>query len=518
MAVNNKKKILLIRPKNTFNYYNYPPLNLVCIGSVLESHGFKVKILDAGVLNDFNTDLEREMRDALFIAIGMITPEIPHGIDIMKLIRTKSNIPIVVGGWHCTLFPEQMAESELTDYVVIGEGEDPVVDLAIRLSNGSRPSNKIRPRVYHDLNALPMPNYDLVPDIEHYITNYLTDRLAAYVPQPIRWLPYDSSRGCPSQCAFCINVVAKNQKYRKKSANKVLDETDRLIKKYKLTHLKFIDDNYFVDIKRARTIATGFIKRGQHKTVTYDCECRCDYFNDRMLNDETLELLRESGLVQLTLGIESGSMRTLKIMRKGITVEQAERAVQMCDRHGIIARSSFMFEVPGERRDDIVASIQFINKMRKYPLFACGVGSFRPYPRCDLTKKLIEKGYLSEPQSLEDWLHGENIEMYTSAELKRPWQVDPEFSENAAHYLNLESETRIGLHQLSNDGDREKLQLLIEIAKIRNRNLDYKEGNDTKLYKDFLRDYYQQKRSSDTHGEYPLSRKISEQFEGDTDG
>ncbi|MBU4184705.1 MAG: hypothetical protein KKC23_00595, partial [Proteobacteria bacterium] len=200
------------------------------------------------------------------------------------------------------------------------------------------------------------------------------------------------------------------------------------------------------------------------------------------------------------------------------TFEQPVLPAQLCDRHGIIARSSFMFEVPGKRRDDIVASIQFINKMRKYPLFACGVGSFRPYPRCDLTKKLIEKGYLSEPQSLEDWLHGENIEMYTSAELKRPWQVDPEFSENAAHYLNLESETRIGLHQLSNDGDREKLQLLIEIAKIRNRNLDYKEGNDTKLYKDFLRDYYQQKRSSDTHGEYPLSRKISEQFEGDTDG
>ena len=217
MAANNKRKILLIRPKNTFNYYNYPPLNLVCIGSVLESHRFQVKILDAGVLSDFNADLEGEMRDALFIALSMITPEIPHGIDIMKLIRAQSNIPVVVGGWHCTLFPEQMAKSELTDYVVIGEGEDLVVDLAIRLSKGSPPSNKIRPRVYHDLNTLPMPNYDIVPGIEHYITSYLTDRLAAYVPQPIRWLPYDSSRGCPSHCAFCINVVAKNQKYRTKS-------------------------------------------------------------------------------------------------------------------------------------------------------------------------------------------------------------------------------------------------------------------------------------------------------------
>ena len=222
-----------------------------------------------------------------------------------------------------------------------------------------------------------------------------------------------------------------------------------------------------------------------------------------------MSLLRKSGLIQLTLGIESGSNRSLEIMKKGITVGQGKHAIKMCNKHGIIARSSFMLEVPGERKDDLVATVKFINEMRKYPLFACGVGSFRPYPRCDLTKKLIEDGYLSEPQSLEDWLNRENIEMYTSAEFKRLWQVDSEFSENAAHYLNIESETRIGLHQLENDEDKERLRLLIEIAKIRNRNLDYETGYDTKSYKNLIEKYYQQDNGTDKHGEYPLSCEAS---------
>ena len=88
-----------------------------------------------------------------------------------------------------------------------------------------------------------------------------------------------------------------------------------------------------------------------------------------MLNDETLKLCKDSGLVQLTLGIESGSPHTLKLMKKGITPDQAEFAVKKCDEYEIIARSSFIIEIPGEAMSDIKQTINFVNRLRRYPYF-----------------------------------------------------------------------------------------------------------------------------------------------------
>ena len=87
-----------------------------------------------------------------------------------------------------------------------------------------------------NLETLPLPDYGIDKNIERFISNYLTDKLSEYVRQPMRWLPYESSRGCPSHCTFCINVVADNTRYRKKSAEKVVSEIEHIVKKYNLTH------------------------------------------------------------------------------------------------------------------------------------------------------------------------------------------------------------------------------------------------------------------------------------------
>lgn len=496
------RKILLIRPKNIYNYNNYPPLNLILLASCLKIRGFKTSIINAAFERDILEKIRDELPDTLLVAITLLTPEVPDAIRIMKGIREISDVPIVVGGWHCTLFPEQMAESDLVDFVIPGEGDERIVELAELLRNGARPEQKLFEKKSVDMNTLPMPDYSLEPAIERFITNYLTDTLSQYVPQPMRWLPYEASRGCPSQCTFCINVVTGNTRYRKKSAETVLDEIEYIVKQYRLTHVKIIDDNFFVDIGRVRKVCQGILER--RLAITWDAECRCDYFNDRLLNDETLALARESGLVQLTLGIESGSQRTLDIMRKNITPEQAENAVIMCNRHGIIARSSFMLEVPGESRTDILQTIRFINRMRKYPFFSCGVGTFRPYPKCELTEGLLRDGFLKEPRTLDEWTSPEVISMYTAAEYVRPWQVDGIYSMRASYYLNMESAIRLGSHQMPRVMDRIKNHLFMGLAKIRNRLLIYAFPVDMHLYKRFLENFYQNQGKTDEGQGYPL--------------
>jgi anaerobic magnesium-protoporphyrin IX monomethyl ester cyclase len=485
------QKILLIRPSNVYNYNNYPPLNLILLGSSLRVAGFEIEIINSALEPDFFRHLKSSLPDALLVALTILTPEVPDALKIMKFIKENSEVPIVVGGWHCTLFPEQMAESKYVDYVIPGEGEEHIVALSRYLSEGKKPDKKICERKTLDLNSLPEPDYSLEPLIERFISSNLTDTFSRYVPEPIRWLPYESSRGCPSHCTFCINVVAQNTRYRKKSATKVIDEIEHIVKKFKISHVKIIDDNFFVDMARVRNICHGLIER--KLTITWDAECRCDYFTDSLLNDDTLALAKKSGLVQLTLGIESGSQHTLDIMKKNITPQQAENAVRKCNQFGIVARSSFMIEVPGDTREDIQKTIMFMNKLSQYPYFSGALGTFRPYPKCELSEDLIKNGFLTEPQSLDEWTSPQLIDMYTAAEYIRPWQIDGNFSLRASFYKNIESQSRLGNHQIDNHLDLAINKLFIFIARIRNRLIFYSLPVDMELYKKFLVNFYRKK-------------------------
>lgn len=502
------EKVLLIRPRNVYNYNNYPPLNLICLGSKLKSSGYDVKIINCAFEKDPLKAISAQLDGALFAGVSFLTSEVPDAYAVMKHIKDNSGVPVVAGGWHTTLFPEQMAASEYVDYVVAGEGEEHILKIASLLSKGQRPKQKIFAKQMLDMESLPEPDYDVDENIGRFISSYLTDKLSEYVEQPIRWLPYESSRGCPSHCTFCINVVADNTRYRKKSASKTVSEIVRIVNKHRLTHLKIIDDNFFVDIKRVREICEGIIKSGIK--ITWDGECRCDYFNDRLLNDETLALCRKSGLVQLTLGIESGSPHTLKLMKKGITPEQAENAVSQCDKYGIIARSSFIIEIPGESIDDIKKTIALINRLRKYPYFTCGVGTFRPYPKCELTENLLKEGYLKEPGSFEEWKSKEVIDLYTSAEYQRPWQKDARFSESASYYLNMESAVRLGNHQIDRARDRMINNVFIATARLRNKMKYYGFPLEKVLYKRFLTGFYRRRQELEKSGSYPLSNKLED--------
>jgi radical SAM superfamily enzyme YgiQ (UPF0313 family) len=193
-------------------------------------------------------------------------------------------------------------------------------------------------------------------------------------------------------------------------------------------------------------------------------------------------------------------------MKKGITPEQAENAVKKCSQYGIIARSSFILEIPGETVSDIKQTIAFINRVRRYPYFTCGVGTFRPYPKCELTEKLLSDGHLKEPSRFEEWTDRDIIDMYTSAEFIRPWQINGEYSERAAFYLNMESSVRLGNHQIDRTIDKLKNMIFIFLSKPRNKFAFYKFPIDKNLYKKFLADFYERRQHLEKSGSYPLSR------------
>ncbi len=434
-------KILLIRPENiTFRYpTEYPPLNLLHLGTVLNEEGYKVKIIDVTWEKDHMGMISRELNDTLLVGITSVTSEVKNAVEISEKIKKLSDVPIVWGGWHPTLFPIQTCEDKLVDFVVVGEGEYTLLELVKALESNA-PFKGIRglvykgngeikvnpPREYLDMDKLPPIEYDLI-DIERY--------LLVRGIKKIRPLKYQSSRGCPHRCAFCINKVTGNQRYRMKSATKVADELEYLVHKYNVTNVGFIDDNFFVNIKRARAICTEIIDRNLN--IEWFAECRADYFRPKFVDDDFMRLAKKSGWGSCTIGAESGSPRMLKMMQKDITVEDIINSAKMVNKYGILAAYSFIIGLPGEKKEDIFMTIKLANEiMRLCPNLVGGFVTFRPYPGSELCSKIIAEGLFKEPTTLREWFSGDYIRIYTERSYGQPWQKDPKFLQRVVHYMS----------------------------------------------------------------------------------
>ena len=118
------KKIILIRPKNVISeeYKYYPPLGLIHVGSILEKAGYSVKILDLA-MGDKIEKYKDAIKNSIIVGITALTPEIKNACEISDQIKSFCDVPIVFGGWHATLFPEQTCNDNSIDFVIPGEGE-----------------------------------------------------------------------------------------------------------------------------------------------------------------------------------------------------------------------------------------------------------------------------------------------------------------------------------------------------------------------------------------------------------
>ena len=484
-------KIVLVHPRNLLNYYNYPSLGLILVGSALESRGYSVKIVSQVVGHShWKEALRSTLPGSLLVGITAMTTEVPAAIEIARFVKQVSSAPVVMGGWHATLLPEQTARSPLVDYVIAGEGEIAIVSLADYLCGGSQvldlDGKVIHAKKIYDLDSLTTPNYDLWPELEKFISSYLTDRVSGS-PDALRWLPYESSRGCPYRCAFCEVQSTQNWRFRPKSAQRVVSELIEMVEKYRLTHVKIVDDNMPVSVSRITEIAQRIIESGVK--FTFDVEVRADYLRrGKLISPGILELLKTAGLVQCTLGLESGSQRVLDLMSKGLQVEDGQRAVRMLDEQGIWARCSFITGYPGETREDLLDTARYIQELRRHQFFTCGINTLRPYPRTPIAEELERRGVLYQPRELAEWDDPDIIAVYAYTDgqgVHRKWQQDWNLASGIAFYNNVESGARLGQWMLGNWWLVLFHGLFALLARVRNRLLFYRAQIEPAVYKKF---------------------------------
>ena len=262
---------------------------------------------------------------------------------------------IVVGGIHPTLWRERcFDECSGIDVIVIGEGESTMRELATCIENGESLKEvsglmflkdgrlvDTGPRaVTEDIDSLPFPSHELVD-------------IASYIPSPTFYksLPHANiigARGCPYKCTFCHT----DRHVRMRSASNIADEIEILYIEHGVTDIAFWDDTFTLSKKRAMEFCREMIER--EIKVNWAVNARVDSIDRELLGE-----MKKAGCWRVLYGIESGVQKNLDILKKGTTIQQIQRAVELTSDAGIEAYGTFMFGIPGETYEEGLQTIEF---------------------------------------------------------------------------------------------------------------------------------------------------------------
>ncbi len=367
----------------------YPPLGIGYIAAVLEKNGHKVSILDSQALNLTTQETKEKIAKANpdLVGITAMTPNIRGALEAARITKEVSkDIPTVIGGPHISVYPQETVKLPYIDYGVYGEGENVILDLVNSIEK--KRISKVKGlvwkkgkdvkmngwRIVEDLDSLPFPARHLMPHdkyscviAKHPFTTMIT------------------SRGCPFRCGFCFKGPS-DEKYRFRKAEKVVDEMQHCIEKFKVKEIMFYDDTLTFSKNHITEICNEIISRGLD--ISWESPTRAD-----CIDEEMLRLMKKSGCIRLRYGVESGNSEILKIMRKGIDLRKVEESFKLSKKIGIETFAYFIIGYPGENARTIRQTINFAKKLDPdWVMFTVAT----PLPKTDLFNHALKRGIVKE--------------------------------------------------------------------------------------------------------------------------
>jgi anaerobic magnesium-protoporphyrin IX monomethyl ester cyclase len=369
-----------------------PPIGLMYVAAALEKAGFKVQMLDNYLMKKTTEEIKQ--------LITTINPEIvgvtcgsatyPRCIETAKAIKqVKPDCKIVVGGWHASYMPDSLLANPEIDYVVMGEGERAITELAVAIINSNEKSAASIPGVAckrNEANIKNSPKYienmDEIPyPARHLLPLELYDRTIEYLdakPADVMSI----SRGCVYNCGFCETRKLWGNICRCFSPQRVIGEIQDLQSRYGTKGIYFINDNFTLRKKETTELCNLMLEN------KLDLEWVCDTRVD-LVNNELLSLMSKAGCKTIWFGVESASQKILKRIGRNTMPQEVEAAFKLCRKNGIKTACSFMLGLPDETLKDMEDSLKFAKKLN--PDW-CQFNTFIAYPDSRLYNELLEKG------------------------------------------------------------------------------------------------------------------------------
>src|SRR5512139_2400329 len=322
-----------------------PGMGILVLAAVARQHGYGVHLVDAKqhgtTVDDACRQIARLHPD--YLGIPATTVSVTNGARIAA--RLKELVPGVItilGGAHVSAIPERTLEAfPSIDFAIAGEAEVALPELLARLDDG-RPVDDVAGAVYRsggrvhangrapyieDLDALPLPAWDLLPDFPHRFQ----PSLFTYPRSPVAILM--TSRGCPFSCAFCDRSTS-GRRGRMQSVATVVEQCGHLVGQG-VRHIYFVDDLFTVRKQRVIELCHAFLDN----RFRFSWSCNS---HPNLLDFDTLRLMRRAGCWQIGYGIESGSQRILDVVKREVRLPRLRETLRLTRAAGIRAKGYLM--------------------------------------------------------------------------------------------------------------------------------------------------------------------------------
>lgn len=339
----------------------YPPLGLLYISAYLKEKNIQHSIFDSTFSNrsDWKNQVLSEQPNLIAFYTNLMT-KVPI-IELIQWIKSQKSLghtKILMGGPDVSYNWENYLKYG-ADYLVIGEGEQTMHEVVTTLQNKGDLS-KVDGLAYKDsksqfiknnarikikkVDELPMPNREAI-DLELYLDAWKSNHGK-------RTLNVSTQRGCPYTCQWCSTAVY-GQSYRRRDPIKVVDEIEYLIEKYQAEALWFVDDVFTVSHKWLKAF-TDEMNRRKVK-IEYECITRAE-----RLNQEVLQMLKDTGCFRIWIGAESGSQRIIDLMKRQVDINKVREMMNMTTNMGMESGTFIMIGYPTETIEDINLTIDYL--------------------------------------------------------------------------------------------------------------------------------------------------------------
>ncbi len=359
------------------------PLGLCYLAAACKQAGHDVTIMDAQTdMLDVNMCVDQLLGMAPdVVGISSTTPIYHNALSIAKGVKSRSDIPVVMGGVHPSIAREAVLEdSPEVDFAMVGEcerslphflevlgGEGDYADVSGLIYRRGEEILSNPVEFISDLDAIPFPDRSSLPQ-DLYIRSVPGVGL-------VRYTDFFSSRGCPFRCIFCSAHTIAGRKIRYRSIPNVIEEIGELVETYNVRHIAIMDENFclseervveFRDAVKASGLSFTWEGMSHVSTVTRGA----------------MKAMKDSGLVRMSFGIESGNPEILKVIRKKTTLDQVRLAYEMAAEVGVERRGSAIIGHPYETKKTAMDTINFLVGLKECQQVYLNIAT--PYPGTEM--------------------------------------------------------------------------------------------------------------------------------------
>ncbi len=372
-------------------------LGIACLSSFVKERGHKTELIDytwGGTEEDCLNKIKMTSPD--IVGFSPRTGEFSFCLNVAEKIKEQyPDMPIIFGGVHPTVAPEETINSKFVDVICVGEGEDALAELLDNMENNKDISqtkniwlktdgeiirNEVRPLI-KDIENLPFPDRELF-DYERYLSSNAHDAEVM------------ASRGCPYNCSYCINnslrstYKNKGAYIRTRSVENVMKEIELLTKNYKVDRITFHDEMFTINKKWLREFSE---KYSNNYSIPFMCNARVE-----TLSDEVCDLLKSARCSSLNIGIEAGNPEIRKnVLNRPISNEAIIKGFKKAKKKDLRIYSYNMIGIPYETLGNITETVELNRRVQPDDLQAT---IFQPYPGTRLYTLCKEKGWIKDGQ------------------------------------------------------------------------------------------------------------------------